>query len=341
MSRPLVCHYGPPPGGHGGMSSVLEAYATLPLQRYRFEFRGTWAPDAALWGLRPTLEATGRLLTDRAPLPITHVHLSEKGSFVREGGLARLAARRGERVVASMHGADLAPFLAAHPRLSRGVLRKLDAVVALGSETAKLIEDHVGGGARVVVVPNPIEVPPTTTPAGEQPPTALFAGDVGLRKGADVLLEAWPIVRRAVPDARLVVAGPLRDVARRELDGIEWLGGIGRRDVVALLEKARIAVLPSRAEVMPMFILEAMIRARPAISTPVGEIASMLDDADLLVPPGNGAALAATMIRLLTDAPSCTRIGSRLRARAIATTSPPVVASALEDLYDSLLAEDR
>lgn len=332
-----VCHYGPPPGGPGGMSSVLDAYSSLPLQRYRFEFRGTWSPDARWHGAADTSRAGWALLRDRAPLPLTHVHLSERGSFLREGGLAALAHLRREGVVASLHGADMAPFLEAHPQVARATFRNIDVVVALGTWGAELVAPYLRPNGRIEVIANPIEVPHQTSPAGDHPPVALFGGEVGTRKGADVLLEAWPKVRAAVPDARLLIAGPSGDVQPRAVDGVEWIGELTRPDLVRRIESVRVVALPSRAEVMPMFLLEAMIRARPIVSTAVGEIEQMVGGVDdCLTSPGDADRLASLLAERLSDPDLATGAGDALRRRALVTSSPTVVAAALERVYDSL-----
>ena len=116
---------------------MLDVYSRLPLRRYRFELVETWAPDARLWGAAPFARAAGALVRrDRSGASIAHLHLSERGSFVREGALAAIARRRGLAVVLSLHGRDFAEFARAHSRLVRSVLAQAHAVVPLGPTTA-------------------------------------------------------------------------------------------------------------------------------------------------------------------------------------------------------------
>lgn len=343
-AKRIAYHYGPPPGTAGGMASVLEAYASLPLQHHVVRVRGTWHPDTRLHGLPDALRAAVALLRDPGRAderPVCHVHLSEGGSFLREGGIATLAGWRHQPVVASLHGAEIDDFLSAHPRLARAIFRRCDAVVALGEATAATVAPFVPDPGRITVIPNPIEIPAVATPAGDNPPIAVFGGEIGRRKGVDVLLDAWRTVREAVPDAALVVAGPAGDLtcSSDATLGITCVGSRSRREVGELLDSCRVAVLPSRAEVMPMFLLEAMARARPVVSTDVGEIPSMVGElsSTILTSPGDAPALATALIEMLASPASATDAGNRLRERAIDTYGTDAVAHRLDGLYLSLV----
>jgi glycosyltransferase involved in cell wall biosynthesis len=323
------------------MASVLETYQELPLKDHEFEFSSTWAPTDRFKGLGPTLASAGRLVGSRwrrrqEARPIAHLHMSEGGSFIREGGLALLAHTLGLGVVTSMHGADLGPFVLEHPRLVATVLGRVDAVLALGPGTADLLAPYTSGRARVCVIANPVEMPAEVTPAGDTPPRVVFGGEIGRRKGVDVLLEAWSAVRDAVPDAELIIAGPPGDIEPREVDGVRWLGPVERTSIGTLVEGARVAVLPSRQEVMPMFLLEAMSRARPIVTTDVGEIRQLVSDPATLLEPGDAAGLAHQLITLLRNPGSATAAGDLLRERVAGRFSPAVVAAQLEELYDSI-----
>jgi glycosyltransferase involved in cell wall biosynthesis len=331
----LVALLGPAVGSQGGMASVIEAYLALPLTDFRFEDLASWSPDAAAFSARLWARCLVELIgSGRKRFAVVHGHLSERGSFIREGSLVLLAARLGLPTVITLHGADLLPFAEQKPRLVRAVLNGVDAVVALGPETAAAVR-RLAPEARVVVIPNPIEIP-----SAEQPPedrmTVLFAGETGRRKGVDVLLRAWAQVHRRQPDARLVIVGPPGDVQLPFGGGIDALGPRQRADVLKLMERSQIVVLPSRAEVMPMALLEAMARGRPVVTTNVGEIPFLLGDAGRMVAVGDHRALAESLIELLENGESAAREGATLKSRAISLFSPPAVACQLEELYRAL-----
>ena len=80
---------------------------------------------------------------------------------------------------------------------------------------------------------------------------ALIVGRMNSReryKGHDMLIEVWPIVRRSVPDARLVIAGDGDDVERlraKAADGIEFAGRVDEPRLAALYRDATFFVMPS------------------------------------------------------------------------------------------------
>jgi glycosyltransferase involved in cell wall biosynthesis len=128
-------------------------------------------------------------------------------------------------------------------------------------------------------------------------------------KGHPTLLEAWPQVLRAVPDAYLLVVGEgsQREALEEQARALRIAHRVvftGRRDdVPAVTAALDVAVLPSYREAQGLSVLEAMALARPVVASNVGGIPEMIDDGvtGLLVPPHDAPALAAALTRLLTD----------------------------------------
>ena len=317
------------------MGAVLESYTRLPLDA-EVVVVPTFHPRARAFSAGLLLRALCGFRSAPRRRAITHVHLSEGGSFVREGLIVVLARLLRSPVVVSLHGASFEPFLVRRPRLVRMVLARADVVCALGPRGVDLVRPLVPDRVRVVVLPNPAGPGGTPSDAGSQPEVAVFAGEVGTRKGVDILLDAWRSVVSRRPQARLVIAGPPGDVTPVSVPNVEWLGPVSRAEVADQLARARLAVLPSRAEVMPMFLLEAMALGRPVVSTDVGEVAWLVGTGGRVVPPEDSAALADALVDLLASAERAVRVGEQARQRVATAFSPEVVAGRLEDLYRSL-----
>ena len=130
-------------------------------------------------------------------------------------------------------------------------------------------------------------------------------------KGHPTLIEAWPKVLRAVPDAYLLIVGEgsrreALEAQARELKIAHRVIFTGRRDdVPAVTAALDVAVLPSYREAQGLSILEAMALSRPVVASNVGGIPEMIEDGrtGLLVEPHDADALAAGIIRLLKDHP--------------------------------------
>ncbi|MFZ5853233.1 MAG: glycosyltransferase [Chloroflexota bacterium] len=136
-------------------------------------------------------------------------------------------------------------------------------------------------------------------------------------KGHPTLLEAWPAVLRAVPNAYLLVVGEgsrreALETQATELGVRDRVVFTGRRDdIPAVTAALDVAVLPSYREAQGLTILEAMALSRPVIASNVGGIPEMIEDGvtGLLVPPHDAQALAEAIVRLLRDHPFADMLG--------------------------------
>jgi phosphatidyl-myo-inositol dimannoside synthase len=151
-----------------------------------------------------------------------------------------------------------------------------------------------------------------------------FVGTLSQRyKGLDVLLTALARLRTRGWHATLDVVGDGRH--RAELEAQARALNVPARfhgqvpsgsGVRALLDAADAFVLPSRCEGLPRVVIEAMARGLPCIATRIGGTPELLD-ADDLVPPGDAAALATALRRLLGRDPlSLARLVRTHRERA-------------------------
>jgi len=175
---------------------------------------------------------------------------------------------------------------------------------------------------RVSVLPNPAPEVPQLPPREElraelglDGRLLAFAGRLGPQKSLDVALEAVA----AVPGVTLAIAGDGPDRADLERHAQElglgerarFLGGLPRDRVLRLFRAADAALLSSSWENFPHTVVEALAVGTPVVSTAVGGVPEVVADGEngLLVPPGDPAALAAALARLLDDDALRERLG--------------------------------
>jgi glycosyltransferase involved in cell wall biosynthesis len=202
---------------------------------------------------------------------------------------------------------------------------------------------------QLVVIPNGSQLGAPGSDELHAVPEVLAVGRLIEAKDYPTLLQAACLLRdqgrRFV--LKIVGDGPLRESLAREsaaakLDShVEWLGA--RRDVNVLMPACDVFVLCSVREGQPMVLLEAMSAARPIVATRVGGIPKTVNDGAeaLLVPPGNPAALAQAIARLLDDRGLARRLGENARNRMREEFSIEAVAQAHLKLYSQLLAGAR
>jgi glycosyltransferase involved in cell wall biosynthesis len=124
-------------------------------------------------------------------------------------------------------------------------------------------------------------------------------------------LKAFCYVRKAIPGARLTIAGsgPERahlEVMAQELgvaDAVVFAGRIDNEHMPMLYREANIALNPSLADNMPISILEALASGVPVVSTNVGGVPFLVEDENtaLLIPPHNPEKMAEATLRVLSD----------------------------------------
>jgi glycosyltransferase involved in cell wall biosynthesis len=171
-------------------------------------------------------------------------------------------------------------------------------------------------------------------PVAETPEMVLFAGEVGLRKGADVLQLAWETVASRRPLSKCIVAGPATEIRLPETERLEVRGPVDSGQVKQLIREARVIALPSRSEALPMILTEAMAAARPFVSTPTGGTPS-LADGGIIVPVEDHQALATALIDLLDDPKLAQSLGTAGQRHCQERMSPEVVGIRLRRLYNA------
>jgi len=179
-------------------------------------------------------------------------------------------------------------------------------------------------------------------------------------KGHATLLEAWPIVDRVLPNARLLIVGEgsQRDALEAQAEALGLLGDdcegdacVGTRkarpnakvvftglrdDVPAVTAALDVAVLPSYREAQGLAILEALALRRPVVASAVGGVTEMIENerTGLLVPPHDPVALGNAIARVLTDHPLADMVARAGHDLVLARFSLTAMVNAIGAIYE-------
>jgi len=179
---------------------------------------------------------------------------------------------------------------------------------------------------------------------GPDDPVVTCVAEFTPRKNHAFLLAAWSHVVEEVPKAHLLLVGdgPLNDVLRRKTarvkaKNVHFLGF--RRDIPEILRATDVAVLVSKQEGLPRFIMEAMATQRPVIATDVRGSRDLVEHqvTGLLVKPQDVRGLTTALVRLLEDQQLRQRMGRAGRAR-IQNYSLDVVLEEIQAIYSRYLS---
>jgi glycosyltransferase involved in cell wall biosynthesis len=345
--------------GMGGIRTVVQGYLDAGLfERVECTYVTTHRPGSHGTKLRTALtgwmQVAARLCTLDAPL--VHVHLSSRASFWRKSVVCVLARLARRPYLLHVHGSEFADFYEecspAAQRIIRAVLAKATLVLAL-SEAWRATLERISPRARIEVLMNAVPLPSLDDPAhrAESRPNLLFFGEIARHKGVFELTRAFARAADALPGARLVYAGTGKAIAEtRELatrlelgERAEFTGWLEAERKRAVLAGATVFVLPSYVEGMPMALLEAMSWGLPVIATPVGGVPEIVTHEvnGLLVPPGDVEALAAAIVRLMSDPQLRERLGRAARDTVAARFSLDSAVERLLGIYRRFGIEPR
>lgn len=143
-----------------------------------------------------------------------------------------------------------------------------------------VVDAMAGFGVPMRVVPAGLDTTRFAPGPRAERPTVLWASSPAERhKRVEDLLAAWPLVRRQVPDAQLLMAGGRPPAVP---DGARWVGPLDDEALAAQYARAWAVAMPSVHEALGLVTLEAL-----ASGTPVAGVRSGATPA-LLAAPGTG-----------------------------------------------------
>jgi glycosyltransferase involved in cell wall biosynthesis len=245
------------------------------------------------------------------------------------------------------------------PWLGIEVLRRLKVVSGVVCVSEHIRRQAVESGVaeeRTEVLPNTAYPLPPPAPAArralrrelgiaDHAPVFAFVARLVDGKGHVDTLRAFAHVTRAVPSARLLVAGdgPLGGTLEKlvhELSLDEHVKLLGhRRDVPALLAASDAFVHPSREEPFGLSILEAMAAGLPAIAYREAGPAEVIRDGGFLVEPSDTTTLADVMSRLACDRALRERMGHMARQDVTVRFNPKTEALRFACFLSSVRSE--
>jgi len=318
-------HDSPPPGVIPiGRSVIVPANGSLP---------NIILSPRSVYRIRRVLE--------RERFDLIHVH----EPMTPAPGVAALAMARCP-IVATFHACGELSWLKLGQYLWGFLMDRIDHRIAVSEPARESVARYFPGDYDLI--PNGVLVPERAEPGGREE-QIVFVGRQEPRKGLQVLLRAWPEIRRRT-GARLHVVGadPLAVrllFARLRVpdEGVDVLGFLSQDALTEELLAAKALVAPSLGgESFGMVLTRAFACATPVVASDISGYRGVMEpQAGRLVPPGDPAALADAVVALLADERRREQLGRSARTIAVERYSWDTIAQRLVEIYEQLTASRR
>jgi glycosyltransferase involved in cell wall biosynthesis len=219
------------------------------------------------------------------------------------------------------------------------------AVFAVSRGVADYVREKFGAGECVHVVSNGVDpgrFPPALLERRAREPHPFTVGFVGTFKphhGLDTLVEAFALLKRTTPEARLMLVGDGRqrpDVEARLAElGLSasalLTGEVSPVRIPPLMSEMDVGVAPFPARryySSPLKVFEYLAAGLPVVASGVEQVADMVvhGETGLLCEPDDPPALCRALELLASDAALRTRLGSAGRTEVLARHSWDAVA---------------
>jgi glycogen(starch) synthase len=240
------------------------------------------------------------------------------------------------------------------------VARQARAVVTISEGLRK---EFLGRGVpaeRLHVVPNGVDTqrftPRSALPGWREErgltagPLLLYLGALRHYEGVDLLLAAFPEIRRGHPEAQLLVAGdgearPALATEAGERAGIHLLPPVPHEEVQGFYAAADLVVYPRRRDratdlVTPLKTLEAMAAGKAVIASDVGGLRALLTEGETarFFPAGSVDGLVEACSELLASDSARREMGERARQAAVTRHDWRAIGEQYPALYRSVEA---
>jgi glycosyltransferase-like protein len=180
----------------------------------------------------------------------------------------------------------------------------------------------------------------------------LFVGGLEPRKGLEYLLFAMELVRKEIPNVRLIVVGKnafsslpgertFFEVLLKRMDlekCVDFIFHVNETDIPKYYAACDAFVLPSKMEGWGLSLMEAMATKKPVVATRVGGIPELVEDGKngYLCSPQDVASLADRITYLFKNKVAAQRMGEHGLSTA-QTYSWKATAETVKTIYENIL----
>jgi glycosyltransferase involved in cell wall biosynthesis len=258
-----------------------------------------------------------------------HIDVFSGAAFVWAEAVAFELRRLGKPYALTLRGGNLPTFAAAWPRRVRHLL---GSAVAVTAPSPYLERTMAAYAPRLTPIPNALATAAYPFTLRARPaPRLVWLRSFHAVYNPVMAVDVLAAISRARPDASLVMIGfdkgdGTRSATERRADELgvrarlTIVPGVAKPEVATQLARGDVFLNTTNADNTPLSVIEAMASGLCVVSTSAGGMPDLVRDGEdgLLVPPGDAAAMAAAVTRVLDEPALAERLSAAARARALA-----------------------
>lgn len=261
---------------------------------------------SSFWTLFEMAQFTQRPQTD-----IVHIHTTQSIESARSMFYALYSSFVWRsKVVLHIHGSSYEEFFKTNSSIlmyfQSVLFGTADSIIVISERLEDILSSRIPE-EKLFLLPNAVNTGDFDPDPRTDPPKVVFLSFHTERKGIRELETAIDRLnaKSVNMEVELVGEGPLAErseILAQRHSNVTYHGYVSERMKQRILEKAAVLVLPSRAECVPLVILEAMAGGTAIISTTVGGIPEVIsEEHGILVPPANADLLTEALSILLEN----------------------------------------
>ncbi len=222
------------------------------------------------------------------------------------------------------------------------VFKKADAVTVISNYLAQYVRSQ-NSEVPILIIPNGVDSDKFKPVDGHDPKTIITVSRLVEKNGVRDLIDAIVIVKKEIPDIKLLIVGgghlreglELKVKSLKLENNVEFVGEVSNDLLPQYLFKASIFVRPSLSEGLGTAFLEAMVAGLPIIGTPVGGIPDFLKDGEtgLFCKVSDPKDLADKIVRILKNKELREKIINNARALVVQKYDWNIIANEFAQIY--------
>lgn len=180
-------------------------------------------------------------------------------------------------------------------------------------------------------------------------PTIIYTGRLAPEKKVDVLIRAFAIVKKTIPEATMIIVGHgVSDKSLKQLahdlnveNSVNFLGFVNQEKFTELYQAADIFAVASTAEMQCLSMMNAMLSELPVIGVNAGALPEYINDRNgFVVEPGDYNAMAEKILYLIQNPEQATQLGRQGREYAKQFSSSNIAKEWLM-IYEQAIASSQ